>query len=274
MLARIGYAILAVGLFVLIGVFVVRVYRGRPRSLPSVAAPAEIAGQPCQAALETARELTRRRALERARQAYLWLATHCDDSPVQPEALLEAGSLLGHLLNQPHEAQQVYERFLGRFGSQPGADAALYHLAKLRIDAGDYAAAITYLSLLAERYPTSEHRESAQFLTVKAAEMLAARRQALRSVSGQVAQLVPNNFFSLLALLAAVGPSLLQIVVRPKSDFSPARRRLRWVQPSLVVGLTFLNYVMNNLDLARRNADLMEKLDEVSSAVAQFGGNP
>ncbi len=267
---RLSYALLTAALVILVALFGARVWRGESQTLPRVDAPPEIAGRSCADGLQKARELTRSGALDRARVAYLWLIGHCDDSPVLPDALLEAGSLLGHLMQRPSEARRVYRMFLRRFPSHPGAADATYHLAKLELDAGDYADAVVHLTALAHSWPGSAHAESAKFLAAKAAHMLAADRRSQRSAAGQVAALVPNNILSLLALLLAIGPSAIQTLRQAKHESAASRARLRWMIPALVIGLTLLNNLMNNVDNARRNALVMEKLDRLLESQSQM----
>ena len=265
---------LAIALLALAGLFAARVYGNREQGLPSVPAPQEIAGRSCGESVAIARALTKQGALDRARLAYLWVVEHCGDATVLPGALLEAGSLLGYLLHHPGEAQTVYEQFLRRFPSDLGAVDATYHLAKLEIDAGDYASAVAHLTTLAERYPNSPHAASAQLLAAKAAELLAHERRSQRTLVGQLWQLVPNNVLSLLAVLAALGPSVIQTVSRLKTERSPEAARSRWLVPMVIIGLTVLNYVINNVDNARRNRTLMEKLDQLTASRVEPGGTP
>ena len=272
MIARLGYILLAIALLTLAGVFAFRLHRGRPRVLPVVEAPAEIAGRSCEEAIEKARELTKSAALKRARLAYLWLLSHCDNSPVLPDAMLEAGSLFGHLLHQPREAQLVYQQFLRRFPNHPEAGDVTYHLARLEIERGNYTAAIAHLTTLAQRYPDSWHEESAKFLAVKAAEMLAAEKRSRHTFLGQLKQLVPNNVVSLVALLTALGPTLIQTVSKLRESVKSGVR-IRWAMPTLIVGLTALNYVINNVDSARQNQSLMEKLDRLTGGAVQTEAN-
>jgi tetratricopeptide (TPR) repeat protein len=268
MIARVCYALLAIGLLMLAGVFAFRLYRGRQRVLPVVEAPAEVAGRSCDEGIEKARELTKRAALDRARLVYLWLLSHCDNSPVLPDAMLEAGSLFGHLLHQPREARLVYQQFLRRFPTNPEAGDVTYHLARLEIERGDYTAAIAHLTTLAQRYPNSWHEESGKFLAAKAAEMLAAEKRSRRTFFGQLKQLVPNNLVSLLALLTALGPTVIQTVAKLRES-AKSGTRTRWAVPAIVVGLTALNYVMNNVDSGRQNRLLMEKLDHLAGGAVQ-----
>jgi tetratricopeptide (TPR) repeat protein len=228
-----------------------------------------VAGWSCEAGVEKARELTRQGALVRARLVYLWFLSHCNSSPALPDAMLEAGSLFGHLLHRPDEARRVYAEFLRRFPTHGEAGNATYHLARLEIDAGDYATAVAHLTALAQRYPNSWHDESAKFLAAKAAEMLAADRHRRRTVIGQLAELVPNNLVSLLALLTAIGPSMIQTMSKARGASFADRPRVRWVMPSLIVGLTLLNYLINNVDSARRNRILMDKLDRLAAVGVQ-----
>lgn len=273
MMRRLCYALLTAALVTLVALFGARVWRGKRQALPRVDAPPEIAGRSCEDGLQQARELTRSGALEPARVAYLWLIGHCDHSPVLPDALLEAGSLFGHLMQRPSEARRVYRTFLRRFPTHPGAADATYHLAKLEIDAGDYAAAVVRLTALADRWPSSPHAESATFLAAKAAQMLAADRRSQRTAGGQAAALVPNNILSLLALLVAIGPSAIQTLRQAKGESAATRARRRWMVPVLVIGLTLLNSLMNNVDNARRNALVMEKLDRLLESQSQMPGN-
>lgn len=267
---RMGYALLTAVLLTLVAVFVARAWWRKGPTLPSVDTPPEaIAGLSCESGLSAARQLTKGGAYDHARLAYLWLVAHCEDSPLLPEALLEAGSLLGHLLGRPGEAQAAYAIFLDRFPTDPGAADATYHLAKLEIDAGNYAAAVAYLTELADRYPDSERRESARFLADEAAELLAADRRSQRTLRGQLAAIVPNNFASVLALLVAIAPSAIQTVRQARRESAASIARWRWAVPALVIGLTVLNSLMNNVDNARRNTLVMEKLDRLLDSQAQ-----
>jgi hypothetical protein len=242
--------------------FGLRLCAQREQPLPTIAELPELDGRSCDEGLAKARELTKAAALDRARLAYLWLFSHCNDSPIQPEAMLEAGSLLGHLLQRPGEAQQVYQDFLSRFPTHPQADDATYHLAKLEIDAGNYTAAVGHLTALAQRYPNSAHQESARFLASKAAEMLAADRNTFRTLPGQLSNLVPNNPLSFIVLLAAVGPVVIDWVSR-------AKRERRWLLPSIVIALTLLNYAINNFEAIQKNTQLMERFVRLAAPGAQ-----
>lgn len=268
---RLSYALLTAALMALLALFGARMWRKDAETLPTVEAPPEVAGRSCAAGLQTARELTWRDDLDDARRAYLWLIGHCDDSPVLPDALLEAGALFGFRMQRPGEARRAYETFLRRFPDQPGAADATHHLAQLEIDAGDYAPAVVHLTTLAERDPNGPHEESAKFLAARAAQMLAADRRSQRSAVGQVAALVPNNLFSMLALLVAIGPSAIQTLRQARRD-SAGPTRWRWMIPGLVIALTLLNSVINNIDNAQRNALVMEKLDRLLESKADLPG--
>lgn len=268
MITRVCYAVLAVVLLVLAGTFAVRLRRGGQHALPIVDTPAEVAGRSCEEGINTARQLTKSGTFDRARLVYLWLLQHCDNSPVLPDAMLEAGSLFGHLLHQPREARLVYAQFLRRFPTNPEAGDVTYHLARLEIERGDYTAAVAHLTTLAQRYPESWHEESAKFLAAKAAEMLEAEKRRRRTIFGQLAQLVPNNVVSLLALLTALAPTVIQSVDKVRES-APSEWRRRWAMPSLIIGLTLLNYIINNVDSARQNRMLMEKLDSLARGAAQ-----
>lgn len=272
MMRRVCYALLTVALVTLIALFVVRMRSRTPPALPAVEPPPEIAGRSCAEGLQRARELTRSGALDQARLAYLWLVGHCDDSSALPDALLETGSLLGHLMGRPGEARRAYETFLRRFPTHAGAADATYHLAKLEIDAGDYTGAVAHLTRLAEDYPDSQHEESAKFLAAKAAEMLAADRRKQRTAAGQLTALVPNNVVSLLALLAAIGPAIIQTVRQARSEAANRATSWRWMVPSIVIGLTVLNFVINHVDNTRRNALVMDKLDRLLEARSELPG--
>jgi len=260
MVARACYAVLAAALVGLAVIALVRFHRGRELPVPLVAPPSEVAGQSCDAALNTARALTQSGRLDRARMAYLWIVGHCEQTTVLPEATLELASLLAYRLGQTREAAQVYRSFLERFPSDPEAPNALYHLAKLEIDAGRYASAVAHLTALANQYPGSSHEQSARFLAGRAAQMLVAEKDARRTVTGQIAELVPNNFLSFLVLLTALAPSIIQAVSKAREDRGGSRR---WVMPGVIIGLTIVNYTINNVDSARRNRDLMERIDRI-----------
>ena len=259
---RVAYAVLTVALVALVVVFGARLWRHDVRTLPTVAAPNELAGQSCAAGLQTARELTWRDDLDAARRAYLWLIQQCDGSAELPDALLEAGALFGFRMQRPAEARRAYEMILRRFPDQPAAADATYHLAQLELDAGEYAPAVVNLTALAERDPNGPHEESAKFLAARAAELLAANQRSQRSATGQIAALVPNNLLSLFALLVAIGPCAIQ-TLRQAHRESDTPTRWRWLIPGLVIGLTLMNSVINNIDNARRNTLVMEKLDRL-----------
>ena len=270
---RLGYAALTVLLLALIGVFVARTWRSDRPELPSVEAPPEMAGWSCDDGLLTARGLTRSGKLEEARRAYLWLIERCEASSVEPDALLEAGSLLGHLMDRPAEARAAYEMFLQRFPIHPDVPDALYHLARLEIDAGDYPAAVAHLTALADRYPDDPHQESARFLAEEAAGLLAADRRSQRTLGGQLAALVPNNLASVLVLLLAMAPSVIQTVRQARRDAAGGSVRWPWVIPLVVIGLTLCNSVLNNVDNARRNKLVMDKLDRLLESQAHKAGS-
>ncbi len=269
---RLGYALLTIALVALVLLFGARAWRTHRETLPAVAQPSELLGQSCAGDLQTARELVWRDDLDAARTAYLWLIGRCGDSPVLPDALLEAGALFGFRMQRAEEAQRAYETFLRRFADHPGAGDAMYHLAQLEIDSGDYASAVAHLTSLAERDPSGPHEESARFLAARAAEILAADRRVQRSASGQIAALVPNNVFSMLALLVAIGPSAIQTLRQARRE-SPGATPWRWLIPTTVIALTLLNSIINNVDNARRNALVMEKLDRLLESEAELRGN-
>jgi hypothetical protein len=268
---RLAYALLTAILVTLIVLFGVRAWSGRLRALPRVEPPPRIAGRSCAEGLQTARGFARGGGLDQARPAYLWLAAHCEDSAVLPDVTLEAGSLLGHLMHRPREARQMYELFLQNFPTHPGAADATYHLAKLELDAGNYAGAVAHLTALTDQFPDSGHAESARFLTARAVELLAAHQRAERSLAGQLAALVPNNVFSFLVLLIAVGPAVISSVrqARGESGAFPAR----WSVPAIVIGLTVLNFVINKVDNGRRDALVMDKLDRLLAVQSQVPGH-
>ncbi|MBI4516104.1 MAG: tetratricopeptide repeat protein [Deltaproteobacteria bacterium] len=266
MIRRLTYTVLTVGLVGLCGLFALRLLGEGTSSLPAASAPEGIRGS-CEDGLGQARELTKNGGAERSYQAYLWLIGQCADSPVLPDILLEAGSLFGHLLEQPGQARRVYEEFLLRFPTHPQADDAIFHLARLEIDAGDYTQAVSHLTTLAQHYPGSEHQESAKFLATKAAEMLAADRRRLHTLPGQLAALIPNNLLSLLAVVAALGPSIIQAASKAQANGGEGQKRRRWMMPVVIIVLTLLNYAINNIESRQRNAALMEKLDRLVTGV-------
>ena len=267
MITRVGYALLAVGLLTLAAIFVIPAFTDRPHGFPKVDASAEVAGQSCEQATQTAAALTKDAKLDRARLAYLWILSHCDAAPVLPDAMLQAGSLFAYRMNEAHDAQLVYEEFLRRFPDHAEAGDVTFNLARLEIDGGDYSAAIAHLTMVAQRYPTSWHEESAKFLAMRAAEMLTADRHSRRTVFGQLAQFIPNNFASVLLLLTAVGPSVIQTVHKARGE--SVSERAKWMIPAIIIGLTVLNYTINNVDSARRNKLLMEKLDRLAAPSVQ-----
>lgn len=270
---RVLYASLTALLTVLAVICVVRLWGGGAGPLPLVEQPAELRGRPCADALAQARALTSSGALDRARDAYLWIIGDCDDATVLPDALLEAGSLLGHLMQRPDEARAAYQEFLRRFPEHAGAADALFHLAKLEIDAGRSADAVAHLTLLAQRFPDSPHRESAVFLASRASALVTTNRREQRTLLGQLARIVPNNIVSLLALLAAIGPAIIQAVHQASKEGAGAPLQRRWMLPGILIGLTLLNYVLNNIDGARRDAQLMAELDRLLVAGGSATGD-
>jgi len=263
MVRRLTYTALTGALVLLVILFATRLWGRRQTSLPNVELPRELSGLSCPDALARARMLTRQPALERARVAYLWIVGHCDDPTVLADGLLETGALLGYLMQRPNEARRAYGTFLQRFPGNAGTAEVTYNLARLEIDGGDYAAAVAHLTELAQRFPNSEHEASAKFLAGKAAEMLAADRRARQSLLGRVTAVIPNNFFSLLALLAAIGPSVIQALRQSHGASETKRPRQRWLVPALIVGLTLLNYIINDVRSAQQNRLVMEKLDRL-----------
>lgn len=50
-----------------------------------------------------------------------------------------------------------------------------------------------------------------------------------------------------------------------------ARRRTRWIVPAVVIGLTFLNYVVNNVQSTRRDSFLMEEFNRLAGIALSSG---
>lgn len=261
---RFAYALVAAVLCVGVGMFAVQSGGQRGGGLPVVAQPDGFAELSCSAGVDRARSLVRSGAVDAAAQAYLWLAVGCADDRMLPDILLEAGSLFGHMLRNPAWARASYERLLDCCSGADGADTATYQLARLEIDDGDFAAAVSHLTILAERYPTTPHIESARVLSLRAAEMLTARRQESRTVSGQVRELVPNNAWSVLAVIAAVGPAMMEAFRRARDATGVSR-----LAPTAILALTILNYFINNAESARRDADILAKLEGLKSVAAR-----
>jgi hypothetical protein len=261
---RVFYGVLTAVLVILAVLCLVRLI-GKTPSLPAMAQPEAIRGRSCAQSLRHARVLTTSDA-DGARQTYLWIIANCEtDAEVLRTALLEAGSLLGHLMDRPDEARMAYEEFLRRFPNERAAADALFHLAKLEIDAGDSPGAVAHLTLLAQRFPDSAHTESATFLAGRAADLVSAERRRQGTVLGQLARTVPTNALSLLALLAAIGPSVIQTVRQTRKETATQRQ---WMMPGIIIGLTLLNYIINNIDSARRDTQMMDKLDQLIAAGA------
>lgn len=247
-------AIVGIGVLVLLIAFGVERWRPRVSPLPVVTELAGMDGLSCTEGLGRARELVRA-APEEARLAYFWLLNHCEHSPELPEVLIEAGALLAYHLQKPEEARQVYREFLERFPTdQSGADVLL-QLAKLDLDAADYPAAVSRLTQLTQQYPGSQHQESAQFLANRAAEMLAADRQSVRTPLGQLRQMVPNNVASALMLLIGFIP-----VVYTASNAAQKLKQTQRTGGKLVIALVIVciitNFVINNFKKAQQIAQL------------------
>jgi hypothetical protein len=73
-------------------------------------------------------------------------------------------------------------------------------------------------------------------------------------------------------LLIALGPTAIQTVSKLRES-AKSGVRTRWAMPTLIVGLTALNYVMNNVDRARQNQLLTEKLDRLAGGTVQAEAN-
>jgi hypothetical protein len=99
--------------------------------------------------------------------------------------------------------------------------------------------------------------------------MLASERRSRGTATGQLSALVPNNLFSVLALLIAIGPSAIQTLRQAKRE-SASGRFWRWAVPALVIALMLLNGAINNIDNARRNTLVMEKLDRLLESEARL----
>jgi len=246
--------LLGAGLLVLLVAFGAQKWMKREPPLPVVTELQDMDGLSCADGLEKARELSRI-APDQGRLAYFWLFSQCAESPITAEAMIEAGALLAYHLQKPAEAEQVYARFLDQFPTEPAAADVLLQLAKLQLDKGDYASAVTRLTQLVQDFPDSPHQESARFLADRAAELLAADRQSVRTPLGQLRQMVPNNVGSALMLLMGFIP-----VVYTATN---AAQRLRETQRAgvklliaLVIVCIFTNFFINNFKKAQQIARL------------------
>jgi outer membrane protein assembly factor BamD (BamD/ComL family) len=211
-------------------------------------------GLSCADGLTKARELART-SPEQGRLAYFWLFSQCAESPVLPDAMIEVGALLAYHLQKPTEAQQVYVQFLNRFPSDPAVADVLLQLAKLELDRGDYASAVNHLTELVQNHPDSSHQESARFLAERAATMLAADRQAVRTPLGQLRQMIPNNAASVLMLVMGFIP-VVYTASNAAQKFKAAQRSGVKLLLALVIVCIFANFFINNFNKAQQIARL------------------
>lgn len=251
------YAIAAALVAALLVPLALQMYASRDRPLPVVTDMPENLGLTCEEVLQNAREL----AISdpgKARQTYLFFFHLCPDTAEMPHAMIEAASLLSYRLESPREARRVYTEFLGRFPTHPDASAAMLQLAKLELDAGNYASAVAHLTRLTNRYPNSLHEESARYLAERAAEMLASDRQSPWTILGQIRQLVPNNFKSILAILVALVPFAAKAIHRyvsgPRTGKSLALLLLLLV---CLITNYFMNIVERSKQIERLEADIL-----------------
>jgi tetratricopeptide (TPR) repeat protein len=254
-------SVLGAGLLVLLGAFVVKTWMQREQPLPVVTELPGMDGLSCDDGLSRARDLARP-SPEEARLAYFWLFNRCADSAVLPDVMIEAGALLAYHLQKPAEARQIYAAFLERFPSDAAAADVMLQLAKLALDDGDYATAVTYLTDLVQRYPDSTHEESAQFLAERAAEMLAVDRQTVRTPLGQMRQFVPNNAVSVLMLAMGFVP-VLYTAGNAAQKLKSAQRTSVKLLLALVIFCIFTNFFINNF----KKAQQIEQLDTKISAL-------
>jgi hypothetical protein len=59
---------------------------------------------------------------------------------------------------------------------------------------------------------------------------------------------------------------VIQTLQKASKEESEAATHRRWTLPGIIIGLTLLNYVINNLDTARQNAQMMSKIDQLLAA--------
>jgi len=245
---------LGAGLLVLLIAFGAQNWLKRDSPLPVVTELPGMDGLSCTDGLARARELSRT-SPDQSRLSYFWLMTHCADSPVLQEAMLEVGALLAYHLQQPTEAQQVYQLFLHRFPSDPAAADVLLQLAKLELDKGDYSSAVSHLTELVQRYPDSSHQDSARFLAERAAEMLAVDRQAVRTPLGRFRQMVPNNAASVLMLVMGFIPAVYT-AISTAQNFKTAKGKGAKAMLALVIICTLGSFAVNDFKKAQETARL------------------
>ena len=253
--------LLGVGLLGLLITFGVQMWGHPEPRLPVVTEFPAMDGLSCTDGLAKARELART-SPEQGRLAYFWLFSHCADSPVLPDAMIEVGALLAYHLQKPAEAKQVYVAFLDRFPSDAAAADVLLQLAKLELDEGDYASAVTHLTDLVQRFPDSSHQESASFLAARAAEMLAVDRQKVRTPVGQLRQMIPNNVVSVLMLVMGFIPVVYSASRAAEKLRSEQRTGMKLVL-ALVIVCIFANFAVNNFKKAKQ----IDRLDTEIAAL-------
>jgi tetratricopeptide (TPR) repeat protein len=246
--------LLGAGLLVLLVAFGAQKWMKREPPLPVVTELPGMDGLSCADGLAKARELSRT-APDQGRLAYFWLFSQCADSSIIAEAMIEAGALLAYHLQKPAEAEQVYARFLNRFPTDPAAADVLLQLAKLQLDKGNYASAVTHLTQLVQDFPDSSHQESARFLADRAAELLAADRQAARTPLGRLQQMVPNNAASVLMLVMGFIP-VVYTASNAAQKFKATQRTGAKLLLALVIVCIFTNFVINNFKKAQQIAQL------------------
>ena len=138
----------------------------------------------------------------------------------------------------------------------------LLQLAKLELDRGDYASAVTHLTQLVQDFPDSSHQESARFLAERAAELLAADRQAARTPLGRLQQMVPNNVASVLMLVMGFIP-----VVYTASNAAQKLKSAQGIGMKLLLAIVivciFANFSINNF----KKAQQITRLDTEISAL-------
>lgn len=88
------------------------------------------------------------------------------------------------------------------------------------------------------------------------------------AVPGWLVTIVPNNFFSLFTLLAAIGPGIIQAIRSEKQATSDEQQWFAWAVPPVVVALALVNYFVNSYHNAQQSSHLTGQMERIAMAIA------
>ena len=260
---RVLSAVLAAVALALVFVYGVRQLQSQEQALPTVTVPPELQGVSCAVMRDKARELSAK-APQKARDTYYAFLSKCSADVGLPDALMELGAVLVYRLQRPEEARLVYAEALRRFPQHEIASDALFYVARLELDAGDYPSAVLHLNQLVTLHPGTRHLETAKFLAERAEVMRAANQSSQQTLVGQLESLVPSSAPALLLLICAVGTAVINAFLTWHRN---GRSPLQTIALVAAVACLLANYALTQANRAESDRRLKAEIAEIRSGM-------